>query len=428
MTSPLRVAVVSRAIAPLHGIGGLERSAHDLVVHLARLGVAVTVIAPPPRDPAAPASLPATVLSVPYRSFPLANRRGTTILDRDTAYPLFGWRAGRLAHELVRQGKIDIVHGFGASVFGYALARGRHPAATAPLVLNPQGLEEFGGSAPESVRLKRFAYAPLQFVVRVCARHADRVIATDKALAPVVRRHLDIPNDRLVTIPNAIDLAACDALAAGHERAAVRARFNIPDDVYLLVSAGRLEQNKGFHVMARALGALHDSRPWHWILAGDGSYRPTILASIAEAGIGAQVTLAGRVDDADPARAVWGGRRVRAPDAVRRKFAGHARSHGARRAGDRDVGRGAARQGAAARERLAGRGRRGRGPGAGGARRPRRGARDARALRTDLEAHRRARVLVGGRGGADPRSLPVAAGTGRTLRWSTRRATVQRFG
>ena len=37
MSSPLRVAVVARAVMPLHGIGGLERSVKDLVAHLAKL-------------------------------------------------------------------------------------------------------------------------------------------------------------------------------------------------------------------------------------------------------------------------------------------------------------------------------------------------------------------------------------------------------
>ena len=34
------------------------------------------------------------VRDVPYRTFPLAGRTGTTVLDRSTAYPIFGSRAG----------------------------------------------------------------------------------------------------------------------------------------------------------------------------------------------------------------------------------------------------------------------------------------------------------------------------------------------
>jgi len=44
----MRVAVVSRAVMPLHGFGGLERATRDLVRHLAQRGVDVTLITPPP--------------------------------------------------------------------------------------------------------------------------------------------------------------------------------------------------------------------------------------------------------------------------------------------------------------------------------------------------------------------------------------------
>ena len=120
MSRPLRVAVVARSVLPLHGVGGLERHVYDLVRYLAAHDVEVTLITQPPtRAPAGLAHRGRRTAStrassrfyVPYRTFPFAGRRGTTILDRSTAYPLFGERAGRLALELVREGHIDIVHG-----------------------------------------------------------------------------------------------------------------------------------------------------------------------------------------------------------------------------------------------------------------------------------------------------------------------------
>ena len=54
---------------------------------------------------------------------------GTTVLDRSTAYPLFGLRAGRRgARSRPPAGRVDIVHGLGASVLGYA-RRGSAPLA-----------------------------------------------------------------------------------------------------------------------------------------------------------------------------------------------------------------------------------------------------------------------------------------------------------
>src|SRR5262245_29739793 len=143
MTRPLSVAVVARAVMPLHGVGGLERSVHDLVRHLAARGVNVTLIVPPAvhvhrpttADPFASQNI--SIRHVGYLSFPLANRRGTTVLDRSTSYLLYGWRAGRLARRLANEGAVDVVHGFGASVLGAS------NGMVAPLVLNPQGLEEF---------------------------------------------------------------------------------------------------------------------------------------------------------------------------------------------------------------------------------------------------------------------------------------------
>jgi glycogen(starch) synthase len=95
----LRMAITARSIYPIHGVGGLERHLHDLVRHLAAIGVRVHVVTRPPVH-MAPRDVP-TLSSdlidwsfVPYRSFPFAGRRGTTVIDRSTAYPIFGLRAG----------------------------------------------------------------------------------------------------------------------------------------------------------------------------------------------------------------------------------------------------------------------------------------------------------------------------------------------
>ena len=145
----MKVALLARSVYPLHGYGGLERHVYDLARALSERNVEVTLVTPPPSDGREwdPSSIHPGVRAefVPYYTFPLAGRRGTTVIDRSTAYPIFGLRAGRRAMELVRSGSADIVHGFGASVLGYARLR---KDSRAPLVLNPQGLEEFGATDP----------------------------------------------------------------------------------------------------------------------------------------------------------------------------------------------------------------------------------------------------------------------------------------
>jgi glycosyltransferase involved in cell wall biosynthesis len=306
MARALRVAVLARAVMPLHGVGGLERSVHDLVRHLAARDVQVTLVTPPPSaasvDASAFSSPHITMRHVPYVTFPLANRRGTTILDRSTAYPLFGIRAGRLALALARSRAIDVVHGFGASVLGYALARRQAPA---PLVFNPQGLEEFGATGSSQPWLKRVGYAPLRRAVRVSARAADAIIATDESLVPAMTRHLHPRPGQVRVLPNGIDLAAADALAADADGRRIRDRHGLTPDETVLVSVGRLEFNKGFDVVPAALARASQpdgplaSRPWRWVLVGAGPFVREIESAVDAHGLRTHVLFAGRATDAD---------------------------------------------------------------------------------------------------------------------------------
>ncbi len=80
------------------GTAAWSVTSRDLARHLARRSVDVTLITRTPSEPmtseeAAAAIVddgPLAVRFVPYVTFPGAGRRGTTVLDRSTAYPLFG--------------------------------------------------------------------------------------------------------------------------------------------------------------------------------------------------------------------------------------------------------------------------------------------------------------------------------------------------
>jgi glycosyltransferase involved in cell wall biosynthesis len=306
---PLRVAVTARSVYPLHRYGGLERHVYDLVRCLLGRGAHITLITPPPQsdrpsDPLADAVFHHPQLkmrAVPYQTFPFANRRGTTVIDRSTAYPLFGWRAGRVAARLSAQGAIDIVHGLGASVLGYAVRNTSERRV--PLILNPQGLEEFGATDPGRAPLKRIGYFPLRLGVRMCARAADRVLATDRALVRPVRQHLNVSEHKVRVVPNAIELRDCDNPDAVVRARSLREDAGMTAEGTLLLSVGRLEANKGFDVLIRALASLSADRvladDWRWVLVGDGPMRRTLERDITAAGLAKHAILWGRAELAD---------------------------------------------------------------------------------------------------------------------------------
>ena len=303
-----RIAVVGRSIYALHGVGGLERHLYDLVRYHLDAGWHVTLIT---RTPARPEGADperwkiirdhprCAVRFVPYYTFPLAGRRGTTILDRSTAYPWFGLRAGRLAADLAAAGDIDAVYGVGAAVYGYA-GRHRKPGGPRmPLVFNPQGMEEFGGAdgGYGGRSLKAVGYAPLRSVVRATARGADAIIATDRSIAPIVRTHLGTNDHRVIVIPNGLDVVAGDTLVDAARGRELRERQGIPSGDALLVSVGRLEANKGFLDLAEALARVSSAQPWRWVLVGSGPDGDRLARHLAERGLSDRVTLTGRLAD-----------------------------------------------------------------------------------------------------------------------------------
>ena len=223
----LRVAVLTRAVTPLHGVGGLERSTYDLVQHLLARGARVDLFTRPPDDAR---TVVARAPYLPLRAVPHVpggRPQGHDHPRSIDGVPVFGYRLGRAAAAHGRRRLLDVVYGLGASTLGYAAARRRAPGPTAPLVLNPQGLEEFGGidGSYGGRPSKRVGYEPLRRAVRYCAGAADRVIATDRALEPMIARALGVGPDRMRLVPNAVDLRRLrPPRLAGRRRPAARAR------------------------------------------------------------------------------------------------------------------------------------------------------------------------------------------------------------
>jgi len=269
----MRVALLSRGAHPLHPPGGLERAVFHLAKHLRAQGVDTLLFTRPPTREGA---FPGEVVTVPYGK---AHSHGR-ILDRTLRYPRFALRLGAEVAARVRAGQVDVVHAQGLTALGYGRARRRDAALRAPLVMNPQGMEEHKTSG-----LKRLALFRLRALSREAARLADRVIATDEATRDEVPRYLGVEPGRVAVIPNGIDAAEIDEATPQDPGRLVREALPALAGAFpVFLSVGRVEAHKGLDDVLQALDHLHrggELAPrWAWVVAGAGPDRERLTRRI----------------------------------------------------------------------------------------------------------------------------------------------------
>jgi glycogen synthase len=284
------VALLTRAAHPLHPPGGMETAVYHLAVSLQRRGVETVLVT---RPATRAETFPGEVVTVPYGGGEGHGR----VLDRTLRYPRFSARMGDAVAEMVRAGRVDVVDAQGLCALGYGRRRRADPALRAPLVMNPQGLEEH-----KTTGLKRLALFRLRALSREAARLADRVIATDEATREDVPRLLGVDPARVSVIPNGIEPEEVARLTPADPAAVVRAaRPALEGASPVFLSVGRLEGYKGFGDVLEALARLHARTAlparWAWVVAGDGPAR-SALESRARAEMEGHAHFLGAVDRA----------------------------------------------------------------------------------------------------------------------------------
>lgn len=293
---PIRVAMLARAVFPLHGYGGIERHVYHLTKYLTRLGVEVTLYVQSPPDNAEQGDLqPHAIETLRYDyTSPLLAPNG--VIGRQINFPIYSWRIGHRAARRVQHGDFDVVHSQGLCAFGYAVARNRMPLLrSVPFVANPHGMEEF--RTPD--RRKWLAYAPFRWLYAYGHRQADRVIATDACTKDDIPHYLQVDPARVVVIPSAIDVEECLSQVRSDLRTALRFRFGLGSSDPILLSVGRLEPNKGFDILIAALAHLRNELPprWRWLVVGSGSARAALEQQAQAAGIAEHTLFVGRLND-----------------------------------------------------------------------------------------------------------------------------------
>jgi glycogen(starch) synthase len=241
------VHIVTRAIHPFGGPGGLERAGFIHARIARELGYRVLLYTSGTRP--AGVSNPDFVHDVSFVPWPNGILQKPSISFGEE-YHLWTKRVSALLHSNLRPG--DIIH-----VHGAAGAASIEAPMEYPVVLNPHGLEEFGPLSAKTLVPR----VRLRSMVRKAAGRADKVISTDPQLVASIRRHLKIGEDKIVEINNVVEASLGDAV--------------VPPRPYndRVVSIGRLEQNKGYDLLAEAMRILtqRSHRQLEWLHFGSGS-------------------------------------------------------------------------------------------------------------------------------------------------------------
>ena len=266
----------------------MERAVYSLAKHLRAQGVDVTLFTRPGKNAEA---FPGHVVTVKYQRFHLGPHG--RVLDRTFNYPTFSLLMGREVASRVRANEIDIVDAQGLTALGYGRERRKDPSLAAPLVMNPQGMEE------HHVRgFKALALSRLKQLSKEAAQLADCVVATDEATREEVPRLLEVDPARVRVIPNGVDLEELRALTPED---AMPFTFEVLPWMStrrpLFISVGRLETYKGFADSLEALKRAAPSLPpdWGWLVVGEGPARRALKESAA--GLVDHIQFTGRVGE-----------------------------------------------------------------------------------------------------------------------------------
>jgi phosphatidylinositol alpha-1,6-mannosyltransferase len=123
-------------------------------------------------------------------------------------------------------------------------------------------------------------------------RHADAIVAVSNFTKNALMRVMDVPAEKITLIHNGVDT---EKFTPGEKSADLVDRHNLQGKKIIL-TVGRLVPRKGLDTVIRSLPTIIRKAPdTHYLIVGDGEYRPTLERLVKEFGLASYVTFTGRV-------------------------------------------------------------------------------------------------------------------------------------
>jgi glycosyltransferase involved in cell wall biosynthesis len=127
-------------------------------------------------------------------------------------------------------------------------------------------------------------------------RFSTHVCAVSESMRQSLIQHEGIPEDRVTTIHNGVDLAIFQPRP--ENRAEARARWNLPADAFVVGGIGRLSYQKNFPLFLEIASKVIEKHPGaRFVIAGTGEDDAALRAQAAQLGIEGRLQFLGFVSD-----------------------------------------------------------------------------------------------------------------------------------
>lgn len=261
----LRIAIVIERFVP--GAGGVENVAWQVAHELDRQGANVTIVT---REAADTTTLPVEVVYAPATWQP-------------TRLALFSRGAARVTHS----GGFDVVHSF-SHTRSQDLFRAGGGTQLEHLRRNHHGLGRAIRHVSPRYRVR------LAVEGHVFRKSTQRIQCSSRLVANAIQRDYDVPNDRILLLPNAVDEAFFGDDALMRTADTLRLELNSGTArIWLFPGSGW--HRKGLATALTAFAATRDSNTHLWIAGRDGT--ATWLRRVHELGIATRVRFLGERSD-----------------------------------------------------------------------------------------------------------------------------------
>lgn len=186
--------------------------------------------------------------------------------------------------KVVEDGNYDIVHCHtpNASVITRLVCRKLRKKTGLKVFYTAHGFHFFKG-AP---KLNWLVFYPVE---KFCSRFTDKLITINKEDYELAKGKFHAGEVCYVSGVG-LDLSRFENVQA--DRNAKKREIGVPEDAFLLLSVGELNENKNHQIIIRALAKLNDPNV-HYAIAGTGDKREALLTLANELGVSEQLHLLG---------------------------------------------------------------------------------------------------------------------------------------